>query len=113
MSEPAKENRYTHLTEEIEGVNRTYTLDLEIEREGKEVVTRCSVEVKVRGKVYHTDLDAMDWHDEYHPDEDFKLFLNDEDEEGLTIPTRDQRAMTNWAWANSFKPVPCTLDAMD
>jgi hypothetical protein len=104
MSETAKENSYTHLTEEIEGVNRTYTLDLEIEREGKEVVTRCSVEVKVRGKVYHTDLDAMDWHDEYHPDEDFKLFLNDEDddEEGLTIPTRDQRAMTNWAWANGY-----------
>jgi len=104
MSEPAKENRYTHLTEEIEGVNRTYTLDLEIEREGKEVVTRCSVEVKVRGKVYHTDLDAMDWHDEYHPDEDFKLFLNDEDddEEGLTIPTRDQRAMTNWAYDNGY-----------
>ena len=104
MSEAAKENSYTHIKEEIEGVNRTYTLDLEIEREGKEVVTRCSVEVKVRGKVYHTDLDAMDWHDEYHPDEDFKLFLNDEDEdeEGLTIPTRDQRAMTNWAWANGY-----------
>ena len=110
MSKPAKENSYTHLKEEIEGVNRTYTLDLEIEREGKEVVTRCSVEVqlldghrdKVRGKLYHTDLDAMDWHDEYHPDEDFKLFLNDEDEEGLTIPTRDQRAMTNWAWANGY-----------
>ena len=102
MSKPAKENSYTHLTEEIEGVNRTYTLDLEIEREGKEVVTRCSVEVKVRGKVYHTDLDAMDWHDEYHPDEDFKLFLNDEDEEGLTIPTRDQRAMTDWAYNNGY-----------
>ena len=104
MSEAEKENSYTHIKEEIEGVNRTYTLDLEIEREGKEVVTRCSVEVKVRGKVYHTDLDAMDWHDEYHPDEDFKLFLNDEDddEEGLTIPTRDQRAMTNWASANGY-----------
>jgi hypothetical protein len=102
MSEAEKENSYTHIKGEIEGVNRTYTLDLEIEREGKEVVTRCSVEVKVRGKVYHTDLDAMDWHDEYHPNEDFKLFLNDEDEEGLTIPTRDQRAMTNWAWANGY-----------
>ena len=104
MSEPAKENRYTHLTEEIEGVNRTYTLDLEIEREGKEVVTRCSVEVKVRGTVYHTDLDEIDRHNAYHPDEDFKLFLTDEDEdeEGLTIPTRDQRAMTNWAWANGY-----------
>ena len=104
MSEAEKENSYTHIKGEIEGVNRTYTLDLEIEREGKEVVTRCSVEVKVRGKVYHTDLDAMDWHDEYHPDEDFKLFLNDEDddEEGLTIPTRDQRAMTNWASANGY-----------
>jgi len=104
MSEAAEENSYTHIKEEIEGVNRTYTLDLEIEREGKEVVTRCSVEVKVRGKVYHTDLDAMDWHDEYHPDEDFKLFLNDEDddEEGLTIPTRDQRAMTNWAYDNGY-----------
>ena len=102
MSEAEKENSYTHIKGEIEGVNRTYTLDLEIEREGKEVVTRCSVEVKVRGKVYHTDLDAMDWHDEYHPNEDFKLFLNDEDEEGLTIPTRDQRAMTNWASANGY-----------
>lgn len=113
MSEAAKENSYTHIKEEIEGVNRTYTLDLEIERDMRgDVVTRCSVEVqlldghgdKVRGKLYHTDLDAMDWHDEYHPDEDFKLFLNDEDddEEGLTIPTRDQRAMTNWAWANGY-----------
>ena len=110
MSEAEKENSYTHIKGEIKGVNRTYTLDLEIEREGKEVVTRCNVEVqlldghgdKVRGKVYHTDLDAMDWHDEYHPNEDFKLFLNDEDEEGLTIPTRDQRAMTNWASANGY-----------
>ena len=110
MSKPAEDIGYTHLTEEIEGVYRTYTLDLEIEREGKEVVTRCNVEVqlldghgdKVRGKLYHTDLDAMDWHDEYHPNEDFKLFLNDEDEEGLTIPTRDQRAMTNWASANGY-----------
>ena len=111
MSETAKENSYTHLTEEIEGVNRTYTLDLEIESDMRgDVVTRCSVEVqlldghgdKVRGKVYHTDLDEIDRHNAYHPDEDFKLFLNDEDEEGLTIPTRDQRAMTNWAWANGY-----------
>tara|TARA_B110000503_G_C7058477_1_gene375570 strand:- start:20 stop:328 length:309 start_codon:yes stop_codon:yes gene_type:complete len=102
MSETAKENSYTHLTEEIEGVNRTYTLDLEIEREGKEVVTRCSVEVKVRGKVYHTDLDEIDRHNAYHPDEDFKLFLNDEDEEGLTIPNRDKKEMFNWAWANGY-----------
>ena len=111
MSKPAEDIGYTHLTEEIEGVNRTYTLDLEIESDMRgDVVTRCSVEVqlldghgdKVRGKLYHTDLDEMDRHDEYHPDEDFKLFLNDEDEEGLTIPTRDQRAMTNWAWANGY-----------
>ena len=61
MSEAAKENSYTHIKEEIEGVNRTYTLDLEIERDMRgDVVTR------------------------------------------LTIPTRDQRAMTNWAWANGY-----------
>ena len=112
MSDAAKENSYTHLKEEIEGVNRTYTLDVEIEREGKEVVTRCNVEVqlldghgdKVRGKVYHTDLDEIDRHNAYHPDEDFKLFLNDEDEdeEGLTIPNRDKKEMFNWAWANGY-----------
>lgn len=102
MSKQAIEHGYTCLTEEIEGVNRTYTLDLEIEKEGKEVVTRCSVEVKVQGKVYHTDLDEMDRHNAYHPDEDFKLFLNDEDDEGLTIPNRDNKAMFNWAWANGY-----------
>ena len=102
MSKPAEDIGYTHLTSEIEGVNRTYTLDLEIEREGKEVVTRCSVEVKVRGKVYDTDLDEIDRHNAYHPDEDFKLFLNDEDEEGLTIPNRDKKDMFNWAWANGY-----------
>jgi hypothetical protein len=110
MSEAAEENSYTHIKEEIEGVYRTYTLDLEIEREGKEVVTRCNVEVqlldghgdKVRGKVYHTDLDEIDRHNAYHPDEDFKLFLNDEDEEGLTIPNRDKKEMFNWAYDNGF-----------